>query len=159
MGCCTVRPVPNFPVRALTSATSSTACSEIGGLVYASALAAHVGVLLALIREAGKLPPPTFSVTKYSSHISSSRKVREKRIEMERDVVCRGASVVVVDDVLTSGNTLFAVLQLLRKAGVDAEDVDGMVVAKFPFHRGRDLLRRLGFGGIKIQSLLVLGGA
>ncbi|KAI6777823.1 uncharacterized protein J7T54_002744 [Emericellopsis cladophorae] len=185
-----VRPVPNFPRTgvdfrhvldicqqpgglALSTAlfqshftgdwakVDAVACCEIGGLVYASALAAQVGVPLALIREAGKLPPPTISVAKDSSHISSqtSRKVREKRIEMGRDVLCRGASVVVVDDVLATGNTLYAVLQLLRKAGIDAEDVNVMVVAEFPSHRGRDLLRRQGFGGTKIQSLLVFGGA
>ncbi|EEP80673.1 conserved hypothetical protein [Uncinocarpus reesii 1704] len=36
-------------------------CCEAGGFVYASALGLRVGVPLALIREAGKLPPPTIS--------------------------------------------------------------------------------------------------
>ena len=47
-------------------------CCEAGGFIYASALAAHVDVPLALIREAGKLPPPTIAVLKDPSHISSS---------------------------------------------------------------------------------------
>mgnify|MGYP006902571800 FL=1 len=34
-----------------------------------------------------------------------------------------------------------------------------MVVAEFPVHRGRELLRQRGFGGVNIQSLLVFGGA
>jgi hypothetical protein len=29
-----------------------------------------------------------------------------------------------------------------------------MVVAEFPVHRGRELLRQRGFGGVNIQSLL-----
>ncbi|KAK3613410.1 hypothetical protein LTR56_027901, partial [Elasticomyces elasticus] len=37
---------------------------ETGGFVYASALAVQANIPMALIREAGKLPPPTFSVTK-----------------------------------------------------------------------------------------------
>ena len=116
---------------------------------------------LVLIREAGKLPPPTVSVIKPPSHISSlaSNNSKEKRVEMERDVVPRGASVVVVDDVLSTGETLCAVLQLLDKAGIGAEDVSVMVVAEFPVKRGRELLRQRGFGRINIQSLLIFGGA
>ncbi|KAN0076370.1 Phosphoribosyltransferase-like protein [Elaphomyces granulatus] len=139
----------------------AVACCEVGGFVYASALALRVDVPLVLIREAGKLPPPTVSVIKPTSHITSlaSNNSKEKRIEMERDVVPKGASVVVVDDVLSTGETLCAVLQLLNEAGIGAEDVSIMVVAEFPVHRGRELLRHRGFGKVNIQSLLVFGGA
>ena len=139
----------------------AVACCEVGGFVYASALASRVDLPLVLIREAGKLPPPTVSVTKPLSHISSlaSNGSKEKRIEMERDVVPRGMSVVVVDDVLSMGETLCAVLQLLDEASIGAEDVSIMVVAEFPVHRGRELLRQRGFGRTNIQSLLVFGGA
>ena len=138
----------------------AVACCEVGGFVYASALASRVNLPLVLIREAGKFPPPTVSVVKRSSHISSlaSDNSIEKRIEMERDVVPRGASVVVVDDVLSTGATLCAVLKLLDEAGIGAEDVSIMVVAEFPVHRGREMLRQRGFGRINIQSLLVFGG-
>ncbi|KAL8857964.1 MAG: hypothetical protein Q9178_005423 [Gyalolechia marmorata] len=139
----------------------AVACCEAGGFVYASALASRVDLPLVLIREAGKLPPPIVSVIKPLSHISSlaSNNSKEKRIEMERDVVPRGASVVVVDDVLSTGETLGAVLQLLDKAGIGVEDVIIMVVAEFPAHHGRELLRQRGWGRINIQSLLVFGGA
>ena len=49
----------------------AVACCEVRGFVYASALALQVDVPLVLIREAGKLPPPTVSVIKPPSHISS----------------------------------------------------------------------------------------
>lgn len=139
----------------------AVACCEAGGFVYASALASRVDLPLVLIREAGKLPPPTVSVIKPPSHISSLafNDSKEKRIEMELDVVPRGASVVVVDDVLSTGETLCAVLQLLDEAGIGAEDVSIMAVAEFPVHRGRELVRRRGFGRINIQSLLVFGDA
>ena len=118
-------------------------------------------ISLVLIREAGKLPPPTISVIKSPSHILSvaSNNSKEKTMEMARDVVPRGASVVVVDDVLATGTTLCAVLTLLKEAGVAAADVSVLVVAEFPVHRGRELLRRRGFGGAKVQSLLIFGGA
>ncbi|KAF2871078.1 hypothetical protein BDV95DRAFT_494922 [Massariosphaeria phaeospora] len=136
------------------------ACCEVGGLVYAPALASSVDVPLVLIREAGKLPPPTVSVTKTSSYISSveSKNAKEKKMEMEQGVVRRGASVVVVDDVLSTGETLCAVLQLLNEAGVIAENVSIMVIAEFPAHRGRQLLRQRGYGRVPIQSLLVFDG-
>jgi adenine phosphoribosyltransferase len=142
------------------------ACCEAGGFIYAAPLATSMNVPLALIRDAGKLPPPTVSVAKSPSHISSgsafddSEKEEGKEgIEMERDVVPRGASVLVVDDVLATGETLCAILRLLEEAGVGAGRVSVMVVAEFPVHRGRELLRRHGFGGVKVQSLLVFGGA
>jgi len=78
---------------------------------------------------------------------------------MERDVIPRGASVVVVDDVLSTGETLCAVLQLLYEAGIDAKDVSIVVVAEFPVHRGRELLRQRGFSRVNTQSLLIFDGA
>ena len=136
-------------------------CCETGSFIYASALASWVDVPLVLIREAGKLPPPTVSVIKPRSHISSltSNDLKEQRIEMGRDVVPRGASVVVVDDVLSTGETLCAVLQLLDEAGIGAEDVSIMVVAEFSVQHGRELLRQRGFGKINIQSFLIFGSA
>lgn len=135
-------------------------CCEAAGFVYASALASRIDVPLVLIREAGKLPPPTLSVIKSPSHISSlaSNDSNKERIEMEQDVIPRDASVVVVDDVLSTGQTLCAVLQLLDKAGASTEDVSVIVLAEFPVHRGRELLRQRGYGRINIQSLLVFGG-
>lgn len=133
---------------------------EAGGLVFASALAALVNVRLALVRQAGKLPPPTFSVERCSSHISSmASRDTTQRMEMERDVIPSGAFVLVVDDVLATGQTLLAVLRLLGKAGVCAERVAVLVVAEFPFHKGRKLLWQHGFGRVSVQNLLVFGGA
>ncbi|KAH6838388.1 hypothetical protein B0I37DRAFT_387645 [Chaetomium sp. MPI-CAGE-AT-0009] len=134
-------------------------CCEAGGFVYAAALASQVNIPLALIREAGKLPPPTVSVAKSPSHISSAASNGSKeRIEMDRDVVRRGASVLVVDDVLATGRTLCAVLRLLGEVGIAPQNISIMVVAEFPIHRGRELLRQHGFGAVNIQSLLVFGG-
>jgi adenine phosphoribosyltransferase len=136
------------------------ASCETGGFLFASTLAMHVDRPLALIREAGKLPPPTISVTKSSSHVSTSLPdgPSEKRIELGERVIPIGSSVVIVDDVLATGRTLCAVLQLLVKAGFVIKDLHVMVVAEFPNHQGRELLRQHGFGGVKIQSLLVFGG-
>lgn len=142
----------------------SVACCEAGGFVFASALAPKDGLPLLLIREAGKLPPPTVSVAKKPSYVSSATSdtyTPEGYIELELDKVPGGPAgrVVVVDDVLSTGETMCAVLQLLEKAGVRAENVSIMVVAEFPVHRGRKLLLQHGFGKTSVQSLVVFGGA
>ncbi|KAF9882692.1 hypothetical protein FE257_005524 [Aspergillus nanangensis] len=138
-----------------------TSC-EAGGYIFASALALRVGVPFAPIREAGKLPPPTISVPISASHISASasasRSSKQKNIEIDRGIIHKGASVVVVDDVLATGNTLSAVLQLLKEANICMDHVTIMAVAEFPVHRGRQFLRERGFGKVHIQSLLVFDG-
>lgn len=143
------------------SDVKAVVCCEAGGFIFAPALALQVKVPLVLIREAGKLPQPTVSVMRPTSYISglSSGNTTEKRFEMNRDVIPQGASVVVVDDVLSTGKTLCAVLQLLDKADMDIKVSGVMVVAEFPLHGGRQLLCRRGFGKIGIQSLLVFDGA
>jgi adenine phosphoribosyltransferase len=136
-------------------------CCEAGGFVYASALALQVDVPLALIREAGKLPPPTMSVDKSPSNISSlaCNGLGKKQIEMSRDAIHRDMSAVVVDDVLATGETLCAILQLLKESGVEIANMSVMVVSEFPLHRARQLLRQRGFGNVNVQSLLVFGGS
>ena len=134
-------------------------CCEVGGLVFAPALASLVGVPLVPIREAGKLPPPTISVAKDTSYISSLTRSQTnvgKRIEIERGAIVGCESAVVVDDVLSTGETLCAVLRLLKEA--DVGKIMVMVVAEFPLHRGRKLLQERGFGMVSVQSLLVFGG-
>lgn len=136
------------------------ACCKAGGFVFASALATQLGIPLVLIRKAGKLAPATISVIKPLSHILSlSKEVREQSIEMGRDVIFRGTSMVVINDVLTTGTRLCAALHLLDSARISTETVASMVVAEFPVCRGRDLLRWHGFGKVHILSLLVFGSA
>ncbi|KAK4889082.1 hypothetical protein LTR27_012120 [Elasticomyces elasticus] len=138
------------------------AACEVGGLVFASALAQQVNVPLRVVRKEGKRPPPTISVAKPTSHISSfaDGEAEGSRIEMDKFAITeRATSVVIVDDALATGTTLCAVLNLLLEAGVNVEAMSVVVVAEFPAHRGRELLRREGFGGVRVQSLLVFGGA
>jgi adenine/guanine phosphoribosyltransferase-like PRPP-binding protein len=82
-----------------------------------------------------------------------------KAMEIDKDVIQAGGSVIVVDDALAWGRTPCSVLQLLGQVGIVAENITVMVVAEFPVHQGREYLRQQGFGGVRIQSLLVFDGA
>jgi adenine/guanine phosphoribosyltransferase-like PRPP-binding protein len=115
---------------------------------------------LTLIRKAGKVPPPTISASKSASHVSrvATGGSKEERIEVDRALVSKARSVVVVDDVLATGNTLRAVLSLLSQAGIQDLNITVMVVAEFPAHRDREMLCRSGFGRTQVQSLLVFEG-
>lgn len=140
------------------SKIDAVACCESGGFVFASPLAAKLQIPLALIRKGGKLPPPTFSTGSVPSHISSSAGKRETVLEMSAGVLSKGSSVVVIDDVIASGETLCAVLHLLTQSGVEVQNINIMIVAEFPAHRGRRKLHQSGFGGVSIQSLVVFSG-
>ncbi|KAK3337677.1 phosphoribosyl transferase domain protein [Cercophora scortea] len=150
------------------SSVNRIVCCEAGGFVFASALGMRVDTPLALIRKGpGKMPPPRVSVAmEDASHISSRSSLGDGEssaaavLEMESGLVAKGDKVVVVDDVLATGKTLCAVLRLLvGQIGLAVEDVSVLVVAEFPVHRGRDALRRNGFGGVGVRSLMVFGGA
>ncbi|KAL4885688.1 hypothetical protein BJY04DRAFT_231107 [Aspergillus karnatakaensis] len=141
------------------SKVNHIACCEAAGFAFATGLSSRVNVPLALIRKAGKLPPPTVSMTKSISHISSSSNLTEEKIEIQDNLLLKDGFVVIVDDVLATGNTICAVLQLLGMAGITSEKLHVMVVAELPSHGGRNLLRRCGFGKVNVQSLLVLDGS
>lgn len=136
------------------------ASCEVGGFVFASPLSMDVNIPLALIRDAGKLPPPMVSVPKPCSHISAPKSNRKEQrcIGIDPSLFSADTSVLLVDDVLASGKTLCSVLQLLEKTSLSIKNVSIMVVAELPMHRGRNFLRQNGYGFVQVQSLLVFDG-
>jgi len=133
-------------------------CVEAGGFVFAAALGTRTGVPLALVRGRGRLPPPTVCAGRKASHISGISGVGTRDMEIEAGAVPEKGWVVVVDDVLATGETLCAVLTLLVEAGVSMDRVVILVVAEFPLHQGRERLRQQGFGAVDVHSLVVFDG-
>ncbi|KAM3483556.1 hypothetical protein MY8738_003099 [Beauveria namnaoensis] len=129
LGLCTALLRTHFPGN--WNGIDAIAGCETGGLIFASALAISVIKPLVPIRKAGKLPPPTVSADKSSSHISSasSNAAIDTRIEADEGILCQCKSVVVVDDVLATGKTLCAVLGLLNKAGVASECISVIILS------------------------------
>ena len=71
----------------------AVACCESGGFVFASPLALQVDAPLLLVGEGGKLPPPTYSVPKPASNISSAIRVsgdRKGTFEIGRNLISEG---------------------------------------------------------------------
>ncbi len=76
------------------------------GFIFASALAFYKQKSLFLVRKAGKLPPPL------SSH-SYSLEYGTDTLEMKSGT----GNVLIVDDVLATGGTLYASAELCKKSG------------------------------------------
>lgn len=83
---------------------------ETRGIVLGAALADRLKVPLIIARKPGRLPGKVIAVryqTEYSNEV----------LEIQRGVISKGDSVLVVDDVLATGGTLKACIDLIEKSG------------------------------------------
>lgn len=108
---------------------------ESRGFILGAHLAAIHNKGFLPIRKAGKLPPPTKRV-KYSLEYG------EAEIEMPLGV----GKVVIVDDVLATGGTLGAAIELCQESGYSVLDV--AVLVNLPF------LNEFKFNGKEVRSLV-----
>jgi adenine phosphoribosyltransferase len=140
-----IRDVPDFPQRgvvfkditpllrdaaALNTAVDSMAqpfrdrgvdavvAVEARGYILGAPIAMLLGAGFVPVRKVGKLPWHTFRVD-YSLEYGSST------LEMHRDGLLKGHSVLMVDDVLATGGTLMATARLVEQSGAQ---VVGMAV-------------------------------
>lgn len=102
---------------------------EARGFLIASALAYAAGCGVVPIRKAGKLPWRTLSA-------SYSLEYGEATVEVHTDAFESGARVLLVDDVLATGGTLAAALDLVARAGALARNI--AVLLELEFLRGRE---------------------
>lgn len=103
---------------------------EARGFVVAAALARAVGAGVVPVRKAGKLPPPT---------VSASYELEYGSAEIEVPVgLLEGKVAYLVDDVLATGGTLQATIELLTRAGARVSGVG--VLVELSFLGGRDRL-------------------
>jgi adenine phosphoribosyltransferase len=82
---------------------------ESRGFIFGAPVALALGAGFALARKAGKLPFVTHAAT-YALEYG------EDRVEMHTDAVGPGQRVLVVDDLIATGGTAAAAVQLARRA-------------------------------------------
>jgi adenine phosphoribosyltransferase len=104
---------------------------EARGFVLASAAAYAAGVGVVPVRKAGKLPRETYAA-------SYALEYGEATLEVHRDAFSPGQRVLVVDDVLATGGTAAASLELVERAG--ARVTGFTVLVELSFLSGRDRL-------------------
>lgn len=82
------------------------------GFLFGAVLAYKLDVGFAPVRKKGKLPPPVISqeyTLEYGSNV----------VEMSSDGIRRGERVVIVDDLIATGGTAAAAVNLVEKMGGD----------------------------------------
>jgi adenine phosphoribosyltransferase len=85
---------------------------EARGFIIGAALAYKLGKGLVLVRKKGKLPARTRTA-------SYSLEYGIDEIEMHQDALPPGARVIIVDDLLATGGTAAATVQLVRDSGAE----------------------------------------
>jgi len=113
---------------------------EARGFILGAPLAYQLGAGFAPVRKPGKLPAETVSET-YELEYGSDR------LEVHRDAVEPGRSVLIVDDLLATGGTARATANLVRRMG--AEIVGLAFLVELEFLKGREKLE-----GLNVFSLV-----
>lgn len=113
---------------------------EARGFILGSALAYKLGTGVTLVRKAGKLPYKTRRKT-YDLEYGTDT------LEIHEDAFVSGSRVLVADDLLATGGTMAAVVDLVQDLG--AEVIECVFMAELEFLEGR---KRLPDG--RVYSLL-----
>ena len=103
---------------------------ESRGFLVAAPLALKLGCGFIMLRKRGKLPGPTIGLN-YALEYGSDW------IEIQADAVSPGQRVVVVDDLLATGGTMAAGIQLLRNIGAAVPAAAALIELTFLNGRAR----------------------
>ena len=102
------------------------------GFIIGAALAYQLNVGFVPIRKKGKLPFETLSQ-------SDALEYGEATVEIHTDAVQKGARVLLVDDLVATGGTMLAGVELLRKLG--GEIVEAAAILEFTDLPGGERIR------------------
>ena len=107
---------------------------EARGFIFASALAYALEAGTTMVRKPGKLPYKTYQET-YSLEYGTDT------IEIHQDAFQSGESIILIDDVLATGGTLGATLNLIRTNFKNVEIVETAFLIELDFLNGREKLK------------------
>src|SRR5271167_5077346 len=111
------------------------------GFIPAGVLAYVLGKPLVMVRKKGKLPGETI-------HAAYQLEYGQSILEIQTDAAPRGANVLLMDDLIATGGTLCAAVQLFGNIGCPVTDVGAIVnLAEL---NGSKRLERLG---VRVFSL------
>ncbi len=119
---------------------------EARGFIFGAALAQRLGCGMVLLRKKNKLPGRV-------TGINYALEYGQDRIEMHADAVTPGTRVLLVDDLIATGGTALAGVELLRSAGAVVERA--AFVIDLPDLGGA---ARLAAAGVAVTALLGFAG-
>jgi len=126
---------------AARTGSSAVAGIEARGFIFGAAIAARLGLGFIPLRKAGKLPVATIGVD-YALQYGAAR------IELDPGAIAPGERVLLVDDLIATGGTALAGVQLLRQAGARVEHA--LFVIDLPELGGADALRAASVSAIAL---------
>ncbi|NUT39091.1 MAG: adenine phosphoribosyltransferase [Thermoactinospora sp.] len=115
---------------------------EARGFILAAPVAYNIGAGFVPVRKKGKLPAETLEES-YDLEYGSAT------IEVHSDAFQPGDRVVIVDDVLATGGTAAAAVELVKRAGAEVTGV--AVLMELSFLKGRERLP-----GVDLRSLVTV---
>ena len=113
---------------------------ESRGFIFAAPLAYHLGAGFVPVRKPKKLPAECVSV-------SYDLEYEQDTLEIHKDAVGTGHRVLIMDDLLATGGTAKAVVDLIE--GLGGEIVGLLFVVELDFLKGREK-----FNGYDVRSLI-----
>lgn len=97
---------------------------ESRGFIFGAPLANALGIGFVLVRKPGKLPADTVGVD-YALEYGTDR------LELHTDALSAGQRVLLVDDLLATGGTASAAIDLLNKVGADVVELVCLIELAF----------------------------
>ena len=119
---------------------------EARGFIFGAAVAAHLTMPFVPIRKPGKLPVATLGVD-YALEYGTDR------LELDPTAFTAGECVAIVDDLIATGGTALASVELLQQAGVTP--VSAAFVIDLPDLGGAAKLRD---AGVPVDALMAFEG-
>jgi len=110
------------------------------GFIFGAAAALRLGIGFAPVRKKGKLPWETEAC-------AYSLEYGEAEIEVHRDAVHRGERILLIDDLLATGGTAAAAVELLRRLGCELLGIAFLIELTF-------LDGRAALGDVPVSALL-----
>ncbi|MGZ3172710.1 MAG: adenine phosphoribosyltransferase [Croceibacterium sp.] len=114
---------------------SAVAGIEARGFIFGAAIAARLGLGFVPLRKPGKLPVATIG-------IDYALEYGQARLELDPTLIAQGEPVLLVDDLIATGGTALAGVQLLRQTGARVEHA--LFVIDLPELGGAAKLRAAG---------------
>ena len=106
---------------------------ESRGFLIASALADRMDLPMTMIRKKGKLPGDVIS---YEYDLEYGTDI----IEIQSDALAAGSKVVILDDLLATGGTLKASIELCEKVGANV--IGAAVIIELEFLNGKENMQK-----------------
>lgn len=132
--------------RARAAGAEAIAGMEARGFIFGAAVAVRLGIGFLPVRKPGKLPVPTIGID-YALEYGSDR------LEVDPGAVPSGRKVVIVDDLIATGGTALAAVELLRQAGARVDHA--LFAIDLPDLGGAQRLRA---AGVSVSSLMDFEG-